>query len=50
MRRFNAYWRRLLPQLEATAGYYGDGERFLREIDAKRRELGVRDEDLIRSR
>lgn len=50
MRRFNAYWRTMLPQLEATAGYYGDGERFLRDIDVKRRELGIRDEELIRSR
>jgi hypothetical protein len=50
MRRFNAYWQQHLPDLAPTAGYYGDGSRFLQDIDAKRRELGVRDEELIRSR
>ena len=50
MRRFNAYWRELLPDLQPTAGYYGDGVRFLNDISAKRRELGIGDELLIRSR
>lgn len=50
MRRFNAYWQRLLPDLQPTAGYYGDGSRFLQDIDAKRRELGITDPLLVRSR
>jgi hypothetical protein len=50
MRRFNAYWRRYLPNVTPTAGYYNDGQRFLQDIDAKRRELGIADELLIRSR
>ncbi len=50
MRRFNAYWNRHLPDVQPTAGYYGDGVRFLPDIDAKRRELGVTDAQLIRSR
>ena len=50
MRRFNAYWRQFLPDLAPTAGYYGDGARFLSDIEAKRRELGVPDEQLIRCR
>lgn len=50
MRRFNAWWRRHLPDVQPTAGYYSDGIRFLADIEAKRRDLGVRDEDLIRSR
>jgi len=50
MRRFNAYWRQHLPDLTPTAGYYGDGSRFLQDIDAKRRELAIADADLIRSR
>ena len=50
MRRFNAYWHGHVPDVQPTAGYYGDGVRFLHDIDAKRRELGVCDEDLIRSR
>jgi hypothetical protein len=50
MRRFNAYWKQLLPDLAPTAGYYGDGVRFLGDIDAKRRELGFSDEQLVRCR
>lgn len=50
MRRFNAWWRQWLPELAPTAGYYQDGTRFLREIDAKRRELDIPDVELIRSR
>jgi hypothetical protein len=50
MRRFNAFWRTHLPEVEPTAGYYGDGQRFLQDIDVKRRELGIRDELLIRAR
>lgn len=50
MRRFNAYWRQHLPQVQPTAGYYGDGARFLADIELKRRELGVSDAELIRSR
>jgi hypothetical protein len=50
MSRFNAYWRRLMPELQPTAGYYTDGSRFLRDIDPKRRELGIADDQLIRIR
>lgn len=50
MRRFNAYWAHHLPDVRPTAGYYGDGVRFLSDIEPKRRELGIRDEDLIRCR
>ena len=50
MRRFNAFWRRYLPDVTPTAGYYNDGQRFLQDIDVKRRELGIADELLIRSR
>jgi len=42
MHRFNAYWQSLLPDLTPTAGYYVDGQRFLRDIDVKRREIGWR--------
>ncbi len=48
MRRFNAYWREMLPQLSPTAGYYNDGIRFLQDIAGKREELGIADGDLIR--
>jgi len=50
MRRFNAWWRRHLPDIAPTAGYYGDGGRFLDDIAHKRRELGIGDAQLIRSR
>lgn len=50
MRRFNAFWQTHLPQVQPTAGYYGDGVRFLGDIDSKRRELGITDEQLVRCR
>ena len=50
MRRFNGYWQAEVPGVAATAGYYTDGRRFLEQIDARRRAMGVADGDLIRSR
>jgi len=50
MRRFNAWWRTHLPEVAPTAGYYNDGLRFLKDIEAKRRELNIADADLIRAR
>ncbi|MGH7177038.1 MAG: hypothetical protein ACREJC_06650, partial [Tepidisphaeraceae bacterium] len=50
MRRFNAFWKTHVPGLSPTAGYYVDGLRFLRDIQTKRRELGICDDLLVRSR
>jgi hypothetical protein len=50
MSRFNAWWRTHLPNITPTAGYYNDGLRFLDQIEVKRRELGIADDMLIRSR
>ncbi len=50
MRRFNAWWAAQMPGIAPTAGYHGDGTRFLGEIDHRRRELGISDAQLIRSR
>jgi ribonuclease HII len=50
MRRFNAFWTTHLPGVTPTAGYYNDGSRFLRDIDEKRKEMGIADEELIRCR
>jgi hypothetical protein len=50
MRRFNAWWKTILPEVEPTAGYHTDGVRFLRDIEAKRIELGIQDMELVRSR
>ena len=40
----------LMLGLEPTAGYYGDGGRFLDDIAAKRQELGISDEQIVRLR
>ncbi|MGD1277875.1 MAG: hypothetical protein ABR964_11725 [Tepidisphaeraceae bacterium] len=50
MRRFNAFWARYLPQVPPTAGYWKDGQRFLRDIELKRQELRIPDDQLIRCR
>jgi hypothetical protein len=50
MRRFNAFWSAQLPGLIPTAGYYGDGSRFLRDIEEKRQAMGIADDRLIRCR
>jgi hypothetical protein len=50
MRRFNAFWLGHVPGLVPTAGYYEDGTRFLRDIERKRRELGIKDSEFVRSR
>ena len=50
MRRFNAFWKMHLPGVQPTAGYYGDGVRFLGDIASKRRELGITDDQLVRCR
>jgi ribonuclease HII len=50
MHRFNAFWKGHLPTVEPTAGYYADGVRFLNDINDKRLELGISDDQLIRSR
>ena len=50
MRRFNAWWQKAQPGVEPTAGYYGDGARFLRDIEARRVALGISEEHLVRVR
>ena len=50
MRRFNAWWKTVLPDVEPTAGYHTDGVRFLRDIEAKRLELGIGESELVRMR
>ena len=50
MHRFNAYWQALVPGVNPTAGYYTDGLRFLKDIDAKRTELGITDGEMVRAR
>ena len=50
MRRFNSFWLGHLPGILPTAGYFTDGTRFLADIDRKRRELGIADEQIVRAR
>lgn len=50
MHRFNAFWKRHLPDIMPTAGYHGDGERFMQDIDRKRRELGIAEAQMVRCR
>jgi hypothetical protein len=50
MRRFNAFWQMYLPDVTPTAGYYNDGLRFLQDIDATRKQLGIPDDLLVRTR
>lgn len=50
MHRFNAYWRTHLPEIKPTAGYYGDGGRFLDDLAPKLKELGIDRSRLARSR
>lgn len=48
MGRFNAWWAGQVPGLKPTAGYYTDGMRFLQDIQQRRRQLRLGDEELIR--
>jgi hypothetical protein len=50
MGRFNTWWGKQLPGVKPTAGYYTDGLRFLKDIEAKRLELGIGEERLMRCR
>lgn len=50
MIRFNRFWTNALPGLAPTAGYHGDGERFLADIEGAMARLGVAGADLARER
>ena len=50
MRPFNAFWKRHVPGLKATAGYSTDAGRFYREIRAARERLGIDERDVWRQR
>jgi hypothetical protein len=46
MHQFNGFWRRELPELAPTAGYFADGRRFYDEIRDRASHLGI-DETLL---
>lgn len=50
MHGFNAWWCQQIPQLRPTAGYYGDGTRWLLEVEPHLPRLGIQREHLVRCR
>ncbi|HMQ14800.1 MAG TPA: hypothetical protein PKC49_02395 [Phycisphaerae bacterium] len=50
MEHFNAYWKRLVPGLRPTAGYYQDARRFLEDIETARPQTGIPLESFVRQR
>jgi ribonuclease HII len=48
MKAFNDYWCARLPELKPTAGYFGDGRRFVKEIAALLEADGIPKEDVLR--
>jgi len=50
MNSFNEYWAEQIDGLKPTAGYYQDGQRFLRDIARATGALGLRREDLVRQK
>ncbi|MFT3788857.1 MAG: hypothetical protein QM770_22245 [Tepidisphaeraceae bacterium] len=50
MGRFNAFWKQHMPDVAPTAGYWQDGQRFLRDIEPTCARLGIDPVTLARSR
>ncbi len=48
MTRFQRYWAEKAPDVRPTAGYYSDGERFLRELAPRLRRLEIPAGTLVR--
>jgi ribonuclease HII len=48
MHQFNAYWTALNPDLTPTAGYWEDGQRFMKDIAPLLKKTGISENDLIR--
>lgn len=50
MESFNAFFAEHIEGLRPTAGYYGDGRRFMEEVEGTLRRLGIESTALVRSR
>jgi hypothetical protein len=50
MKRFHRYWSTHAPEVKPTCGYFGDGTRFLREIEPLISRLGIDRAWLVRGR
>jgi ribonuclease HII len=48
MKAFNDYWCGRLPELKPTAGYFGDGRRFVKEIEHLLEADGIPTEHVLR--
>lgn len=48
MAAFNAYWRRLFPDLKPTQGYPGDSKRYFGHIEPRLAECGLKKDDVWR--
>ena len=48
MLRLNRFFRRRLPELKPTAGYYQDGRRFIEEVEPVIRELRIDRREFVR--
>jgi hypothetical protein len=48
MMRFQAYWTGIAPEVRPTAGYFGDGRRFLEELEPHLARLGCPRDRLAR--
>jgi len=48
MSRFQNFWLARAPEIKPTFGYYGDGRRFLKEIEPLISELNINPDHLIR--
>jgi len=49
MLRLNRFFRERMPQLKPTAGYFGDGRRYLTEIKPLMKRLQVTQSQLVRN-
>ncbi len=45
---FNRHWRKLIPGIHPTAGYYGDAHRFLKDIGPHLSPIGLQSEAFVR--
>lgn len=50
MEMFNDFWVQRVPGLRPTAGYYTDGQRFLKEIESARKAAAIPFDRMLRSR
>jgi hypothetical protein len=50
MRRFNAFWQEIDPQIPSTSGYHADAGTFLAAISEHRDQMGISEASLVRSR